>query len=386
MKIPEQEIEAGLEIPFWNMCQATDNITKDVVVNHRQRPARGNFSYVANRSLFVKWQSLYDNFEQSRKDAWTSYWITLPFGGHFGANGYPGSGYSAFIYVNAPHYQLGQDLLLDPPSTWISLSFADFSAGLSPWYFFDGEGGSWDSSEGGRVHVLATMLFNFEIDLSIRIFNRARIEFDLVGTTPINFGFNIQSYDENYGVNIQMGVLTTGHYFFDFDYRSIIEWTYFYAHSGDFYLDNIRLSKGADLPVLPLWNTEILINGDLNGNANGWELLGFVYSNNSLVANNVQDENYALISLNLTQEFQDDNYQLKFHIANGNGNLYVELINFENEDYIFNEVYSIVNGDVEEVFLFEKRHYQPLQDYVIYFWTEAQHIEISNVSFKRVGA
>jgi hypothetical protein len=89
------------------------------------------------RSFFVMWESLWDSFQQSRKNAWTAYWITLPFGSHSGAGGWPGSGYSAFVYINAPRYKLGLELLLDPPGfpppgTEILIN-GGFTGSYSPW-------------------------------------------------------------------------------------------------------------------------------------------------------------------------------------------------------------------------------------------------------------
>lgn len=72
----------------------------------------------ANYSLFVKWKDLWGSFLAPRKLAWAIYWESLPFGAHSGSGGWPGSGYSAFIYVNAPRYMAGLELLLDPPAEW----------------------------------------------------------------------------------------------------------------------------------------------------------------------------------------------------------------------------------------------------------------------------
>lgn len=83
-----------------------------VVVKTAIKKARLN-----NRSLFVLWYELYDGFSTGRKTAWTSYWGSLPFGSHTGAGGWPGSGFSAFVYANAPRYKAGLDLLLDPPAS-----------------------------------------------------------------------------------------------------------------------------------------------------------------------------------------------------------------------------------------------------------------------------
>jgi hypothetical protein len=90
-------------------------------VGYKARPSSGDSEKRAGLrsiSLFVLWQYLYDGLSSGRHAAWSAYWITLPFGSHSGANGWPGSGFSAFVYVNAPRYKLGQDLLLDPPRAY----------------------------------------------------------------------------------------------------------------------------------------------------------------------------------------------------------------------------------------------------------------------------
>lgn len=115
MKLPELNIPDGLEQAFFNVVQFLGGKSGDVYISHKTKPARKYYSYIAFRSLFVKWQDLWNSFSESRKKGWTNYWATLPFGGHWGAGGFPGSGFSAFVYVNAPRYKLGQALLLDPP-------------------------------------------------------------------------------------------------------------------------------------------------------------------------------------------------------------------------------------------------------------------------------
>lgn len=98
-----------------------------------------------NRSLFILWKSLYDGFDSTRKGAWQLYWATLPFGSHSGSNGWPGSGYSAFVYINAPIYRVGGDLLLDPPSTNIIVD-PNFTMG-NAWWDFD-DTADWESHDG----------------------------------------------------------------------------------------------------------------------------------------------------------------------------------------------------------------------------------------------
>lgn len=114
MKLPSLEIPPGLEDAFYKVVQFLGGQSGEVYISHKTTPAKKYFSYIAKRSFFVKWQSLWDSFLPDRVARWTAYWQTLPFGGHWGAGGYPGSGYSAFVYLNAPRYKLGLPLILDP--------------------------------------------------------------------------------------------------------------------------------------------------------------------------------------------------------------------------------------------------------------------------------
>lgn len=118
MKLPDLNIPPGLEEAFYNVVQFLGGKSGEVYISHKTKPAKKYFSKIAFRSLFVKWKDLYNSFNETRKNSWTAYWLTLPFGGHWGASGYPGSGYSAFVYVNAPRYQSGESLLYDPPDLW----------------------------------------------------------------------------------------------------------------------------------------------------------------------------------------------------------------------------------------------------------------------------
>ena len=101
----------------------------------RQRPSPGDSvkrSNTRGRSLFLRWQGLWNSFDETRRVAWQNYWGTLPFGSHSGANFWPGSGYSAFVYVNAPRYQQGLDPLLDPPSGELLLN-GDLNGNADHW-------------------------------------------------------------------------------------------------------------------------------------------------------------------------------------------------------------------------------------------------------------
>lgn len=110
------DIPSGLEDAFNAIVSVVEG---NSALNFKHRPSGKSIvrrSGLAAQSLFVLWQSLYDGFDSTRKGKWTDYWGTLPFGPHSGSNGWPGSGFSAFVYVNAPRYKAGEDLLLDPPA------------------------------------------------------------------------------------------------------------------------------------------------------------------------------------------------------------------------------------------------------------------------------
>lgn len=114
-RITDLDIPSGLEDLYNYVLSVLFDAT---AAGFKKRPSAGDAKKRAIRrgqSLFLLWQSLYDGFDGTRKGKWTTYWGTLPFGGHTGAGGWPGSGYSAFVYVNAPRYKNGEDLLLDPP-------------------------------------------------------------------------------------------------------------------------------------------------------------------------------------------------------------------------------------------------------------------------------
>ena len=117
----------GLDIPdalldAWNsIFQFGSAATEDVIQSRITPASRYRTVSLEHRSLISLWAPLFDSFDLGRRNAWHSYW-----------GGWPGSGFSAFIEVNAPRYASGQDLLLDPPATNL-LYNGNFSAGALGW-------------------------------------------------------------------------------------------------------------------------------------------------------------------------------------------------------------------------------------------------------------
>lgn len=137
MIIDGLSIPPGLEQLFYNIFRPLDFTIDTTLATNKPRVSYRQKSALNAQSLFVRWQGLYNGFDSSRKMAWATYWETLPFGTHSGGNGWPGSGFSAFVYVNAPRYKASEDLLLDPPSSFPELIVnGDFNGNTDDWTLY----------------------------------------------------------------------------------------------------------------------------------------------------------------------------------------------------------------------------------------------------------
>lgn len=114
-KILGLDIPDGLENLFRAALQLKPNGDVDGIGLTLPKSTFRKKQDLRGRSLFIALESTWRGFDSTRRNAWQSYWETLPFGSHSGSNGWPGSGYSAFVYVNAPRIKANLDLLLDPP-------------------------------------------------------------------------------------------------------------------------------------------------------------------------------------------------------------------------------------------------------------------------------
>lgn len=152
-KVSDLDIPPGLEEPYFKIVQFASASSQDRIVLRRSSPARNRFYTVGDRSLFVLWAPLYNSLSTDRHDAWTAYWESLPFGDHSGLSGWPGSGFSAFVYANAPRYEAGLDPLLDPPAANLIYNGS-----------FNGNANGWDINNGAYVdHDVETTDQDFQM-------------------------------------------------------------------------------------------------------------------------------------------------------------------------------------------------------------------------------
>lgn len=108
------DIIPGLEQAFFSIFNLGNNSTENKILVQPRTVSRPKYSKLALRSLVVLWTPIYDGLTGTQKLAWTTYWESLPFGSHSGFHGWPGSGFSAFVYLNAPRLRAGLPLKLSP--------------------------------------------------------------------------------------------------------------------------------------------------------------------------------------------------------------------------------------------------------------------------------
>lgn len=115
-KLIDFDLPIGFETSFFKALTLKIRAGVSSVMRRKPSVSFSTSHVITGRSLFLLWEDLWGTFSPSRRSAWALHWATLPFGSHIGAGGWPGSGYSAFVFVNAPRFKLGLDLLLDPPA------------------------------------------------------------------------------------------------------------------------------------------------------------------------------------------------------------------------------------------------------------------------------
>lgn len=216
MIAPNIDIPPGLESAYYAVVRAMSGLNADAIGVQAYVAQKRSYKGFAQQSYFVLFNGVYDALSDARKIAWTSYWLTLPFGTHAGANGYPGSGFSAFIYVNAPRYKSGLDFLLDPPTTTNLWPNGDFHLGATGWNInsaFDISSGKLNcvSGQGGGDALITDTSY----DADLVVGHTYRFEFDFsISAGVVDYYF----YNHENAEFLTSGTLahTTGHISFDF--------------------------------------------------------------------------------------------------------------------------------------------------------------------------
>lgn len=185
VKIFGVDIPDGYKQAYFKVLQFA-NIAAADQVNLRNGPkSRFRLPSLKNRSLIVLWAPLFDSFTITRRNAWHAYW-----------GGWPGSGFSAFIEINAPRYRAGLSLLYDPPGGLGNeiLSNPSFASSADGWDLtgFEYGGGkivvpgySGTAVGGFAMQTIPTQsdgIFRIEIDCKIAADNVGYLTMDNTGS------------------------------------------------------------------------------------------------------------------------------------------------------------------------------------------------------------
>lgn len=200
------------------------------------------------RSLFLIFQSTWDTFLSTRRDAWQAYWISLGHSFELTPAGWPGSGYSAFVEVNAPRYKLGEDLLLDPPGLGDDIIInGNFATDTDWFYYFPGEivDGHFHFLQGDSAYDQLVQSYD-----SLPLAARYRLELDLIAPgTDGNINLAIITDDEDDDIEAEIDPSATGHVGCDIStsvavgtlLEEIVITMGFSSTPGDWYVTNVTL-------------------------------------------------------------------------------------------------------------------------------------------------
>jgi hypothetical protein len=150
------DIPSGLIEQFYNALTLKPSGEAESLGKRRPTVSYATAETVGSRSLFRIFEPTWDTFLQDRRNRWASYWTSLPFGTHSGSGGWPGSGFSAFTYLNAPRWRAGLPLLLEPPFFHNLVSFRTSSPGLRQGYY-----------DAGSFSNITTQFLSFSSEVNI---------------------------------------------------------------------------------------------------------------------------------------------------------------------------------------------------------------------------
>lgn len=202
-KITGLSIPDGLETLFARALQSKSNLLTDYLGLTLPKQNHAKAKFTAGRSYVVQLLPYYTPLTSTQKSGWAGYWSSLPFGSHSGAGGWPGSGYSAFVYVNAPLLKAGLDLVLDAPSLNL-IPNPTFLTSLNWWDFEDTA--DWEDHDGfARCTGGTNGLFSGSLSSPPGGYN---LQFDVSNS---NDG-NITIYDPSSFVFVADSPLADGHF------------------------------------------------------------------------------------------------------------------------------------------------------------------------------
>lgn len=185
-----------LDIPdalldLWNAIFAVGN--SGTTLGYRYSPSSrspARRTALSVRSLLVILQPIWYDLTGAQYDAWEAYWSTLPFGPHSGLNGWPGSGFSAFVYENAKCYRAGLDWMLWPP-TYNMVYNGDFALGSSGWTLVNATISAGQCNFADPLHN-AQLHNNFAFTFDLRAGHTYRIQIEIgAGTGQLNWGLDM---------------------------------------------------------------------------------------------------------------------------------------------------------------------------------------------------
>lgn len=234
MRVPNISVPPGLQEAFFKAMRfLVGDAPPDSQIIVLSNP---RLSYLKNKQLYhtqlmtylgTVWQTL----DHPTRQLWQNFWGTLPFGSHGGHNYYPGSGFSAFLYVNGPRARQGLPLILIPESGNIVRN-PTFTPGADQWNNIGGHfsGAKWYSVASTNCQIYQNGNFNSGGELAAG--NYSLSIYVGPGSGKVHVGF-ITADEEfpGYDAVFDAGAGNVG---FDFSVPSIQDVATFYVQAGPF--------------------------------------------------------------------------------------------------------------------------------------------------------
>jgi hypothetical protein len=108
-------IPSGLEELFAKVLQLKPNLGVTGIGLTLPQQTVVKKKVTGSRSPFVRWQSLWQALNGTYKINWRFYWKILEHNNRPNVGGWPGSGFSGYVFINAPRYKASLAFLDDAP-------------------------------------------------------------------------------------------------------------------------------------------------------------------------------------------------------------------------------------------------------------------------------